>query len=164
MQKAVEKDKAPATEEQTIEQVLNIIQGDGTGKVTLSNGMECIIRKCTVRSSGTVIWFIENVVDEIVSIIKLRSQEDAELKNSGLEELSSAESITTLMTRGSTKEFLKLISKHFDHTVKVLSSLTDMSEELFFDMELDDAVLVIRGIYEVNARFFTQKVLPQLKR
>lgn len=57
---------------------------------------------------------------------------------------------------------LKLISNNWDEVVNVLSKLSNLKKEEVEELDLDDAVLLVKRAVEINYTFFIRKVLPLL--
>ena len=57
---------------------------------------------------------------------------------------------------------LKLISLHYEDTVAVASQLSSLDLATVYELEADDALVLVQSIIVLNQDFFTKKVLPTL--
>lgn len=120
----------------------DVVRLEGAGV----EGKEVEIRVCKVRDIPNFTRFVAILFMELkVSIENLDNLEEA---------------VKEKFSNGA--EILKLISNHFGDVSSLLSTLTNLTKEEVEDLDLDDAVAVVRKVIEINYDFFTRKVFPLL--
>jgi hypothetical protein len=111
--------------------------------VTTSDGGEVAVKKVTLRTLPSLVEYLQTVIDSLVVT-------DTVTGESRMIDMHSPQAV------------LHLISKHLKPTYGVVLSLTSLKEDQLLDMPMDDVLLVVQRLWEVNATFFTQKIVPLL--
>jgi hypothetical protein len=114
--------------------VINVTLPDGTTR-------DVQIFKCKARQIGYVMKFLASA-----------------FKSMGANTFSDATNLAANMQNPAL--LLGMISDVMDDAITTATRLTDIDEELFKDLELDDALAIILAVWTVNQNFFLARVLP----
>lgn len=110
-----------------------------TPSVTLADGSKVVVKKVSLRTFGPVLDFVRKVFDGL--------------------DIHGGIPMIDLLSPG---PILQLISKNLEDAYGVIVLLSNVEKEKLLDLDLDDALLIALKIVEVNKRFFTEKILPQV--
>jgi hypothetical protein len=121
-------------------EAINTLYGtEGSIKLD-SSGLEVKVKRINVRSLGTVLGLVNNILKEI-----------------GV----GADGKVTINLQDSAMLF-NILSKVPDEATKMCEVLSSLSKEKIEELELDDALQLFTAVLEVNRAFFTQKIKPKL--
>lgn len=113
--------------------------------ITLQDDSEVLVYRCRVKHIGAVVRLIRSI------LASLGITDFTNVKMSDLEKkISDAEFI------------LNLISNSVEDFSEAIASLTSLDKDKFDELELDDAMIVIKKVLEVNYDFFINSVLPKV--
>lgn len=107
--------------------------------VTLEMGTVVSIRKCKVKDTSSALRLMK-VLFDTVGIKRLSDVATLDLEN-----------IDTI---------LQLIANAQEPLFAIAADLSGMTEAEFDELEIDDAIRIILKAFEVNKRFFLDRVLP----
>jgi uncharacterized protein YkvS len=98
---------------------------------------------------------------ELTSMMKEVSKRQEGLINEGVSPyLTDPTGIVQEVMANGGSLALKLVSGLTGVTPKLAAMFTDLTEEQFKDLELDEVMLVVYAIFARNYNFFTQRLLP----
>jgi len=114
-------------------------------RVTLPDGEELPVQifKCKARQIGYVMKFLASA-----------------FKAMGASTFTDASEMAAGMQNPVT--LLTMIADVLDDAIATACLLTDIDEETFKDLELDDAVAIILAVWMINQSFFLTRVLPMI--
>ncbi len=132
----------------TVDAVKELVRKD---TVTLSDGRKVEARLCKVKDIPVFVGFVGMVFAQLgVTDVPLSDQK-------------AIEAIVT--TRVNDPSFiLKLISENTGKVFEVVAGFTNLSLAEVEELDIDDAVIVCQRVVEINYSFFTQRVLPVLRK
>jgi len=109
--------------------------------ITLKDGTDVTVFKCKPSNLGSVLNLI------VVA-----------MKSSGISQLGQAPDLLR-----DPVNLLQLIANLTEPLFKTCAEMCSLRYDTLVDLELDDAVKVVRGVAEVNIHFFTENVLPLVR-
>ena len=111
--------------------------------VTMPDGSEREVNifKCKARQIGYVMKFLAGA-----------------FKAMGVDTFSDAAEMTAGLSNPA--HLLNLLSGIMDDAIFTAAMLTDIEEKDFMELDLDDALAVVMGVWSVNQAFFLSRVLP----
>lgn len=109
-------------------------------------GKQVELRICKTRHIPVVVGFISSLATEL----DLRISEGADVSQRLLLHFDNIGFI------------LKLISNHSDAFFNIITLLTNLSKEQVEELDLDELLIVVKGVVEVNKHFFLRRVAPAL--
>lgn len=136
--------------------------------VKLQDGREVPIKPAKVKHLRQITEFVQEFVntfnsEELVRLLSGVSQ----MQQEKIAEGSSAYSLNTgelvQKVAGDASLILRIFNSGVDAFSKLVPLFSDLSLEEFEDLELDDAALLVFGIFGRNYHFFTQRVLPVIQ-
>ena len=161
-----------ATQSNDMLLAVNAIFNEGKNDVVLKSGKTVTIRPATMGQLPLVMLFFGDVmvgidpsnfallVDSIVHTQKLAIARGEDPNNIDLRELATDELVSKAFNHTSLLSLL--LSAVFQHLPKLVTAFTNLTEEEFRSLELDEGALVAGGIFTLNYSFFTQSLLPIL--
>ncbi len=131
----------PATEDEATEATIEA--GDAIANepviVELGDGREVEIRRCKVLQISRVLRLVRDFFKDL-KVEKIGDIPQVDLQNPTM--------------------LLGLLVDYADQVFEVTSMLTSLDEKDMQELEMDDAILVVREVWLLNQNFFLQKILP----
>jgi len=131
----------PATEQEATD--ATIAAGDVIANtpvtVELSDGRKVEIRRCKVLQISRVLRLVSDFFSEL-KVKKIGDLPQIDLQDPSV--------------------ILQLFANYADQVFEVTALLTSLNEEEMQELEMDDAILVVREVWLLNQNFFLQKILP----
>lgn len=131
----------PATEEEATE--ATIAAGDVIANepvvVQLGDGRDVEIRRCKVLQISRVLRLVSDFFNDL-KVTKVGDLPQIDLQNPSI--------------------ILQLFANYADQVFEVTALLTSLSEEEMKELDMDDAILVVREVWLLNQNFFLHKILP----
>jgi hypothetical protein len=165
MQAVTEKDTQNPEEVASLADTLDVLDAKGNGVVTLEeSGRVVLIRKCTVRASGRVIEFLNAAFADVLHYLRLVGKERGASTptDPALTALAQGEGmeagVLASLEKESTQYILQAIAKYWEQLPPVVASLSDLTEEEYRELTVDDGILVLYTIWMVNKNFFSNRV------
>lgn len=116
-----------------------------SGKVTLSDETEVMVRVCSGRVLPDALALVAKVAEDL----NLDFRDAAKIQDKLLEQVANVSFI------------LQLISKYTKDVYVLLVQLSNVKDvDALMDMPLDDLAAVAIKVVEVNRDFFTSRILP----
>jgi hypothetical protein len=148
--KAALTEKEQANEEASLEELASIAEmldpdAPNCVTVTLPDGgpLEVDIYKCKARQLGSVMRFMAHALTEM----KIENMKDAE------------DMVTQLNSPG---RILALLGGVVDEAMEVAATMTSIDIETMHELDVDEALGVVMGVWIVNQAFFLQRVMPMI--
>jgi len=134
----------PATEEQATEATIEA--GDAIANepvmVQLSDGRDVEIRRCKVLQISRVLRLLSDFFNEM-KVKRVGDLPKVDLQNPTV--------------------LLNLLANYADQVFEVSAMLTSLEEKDVQQLEMDDAILVVREVWLLNQNFFLKKILPMVQ-
>ncbi len=131
----------PASKEEVTE--ATIAAGDKIANeprfVEIGDGREVEIRRCKVMQISRVLRLVSDFFGEL-EIKRVGDIPQIDLQNPSI--------------------LLKLFAGYAEQVFEVASNLTSLTKEEMQELEMDDAILIVREVWLLNQSFFLQKILP----
>jgi hypothetical protein len=133
--------REPASEQETTD--ATIAAGDAIANVPmtveLGDGREVEIRRCKVLQISRVLRLVSDFFNDL-KVTKVGDLPQIDLQNPSI--------------------ILQLFANYADQVFEVTSLLTSLDEKEMRDLDMDDAILVVREVWLLNQNFFLEKILP----
>ncbi len=164
--------EAPATANQDLALAATSLFGGTTNRVTLRSGEVVTVYPAKVRQLSMVIDLFSRIVlsldqEALGALVTMISDEQKKAIADGKDpnsidmgELAQAKMVRTAF--GNVSLLRQLFMSVMDGLPELVVSFTSMSAESFQDLEIDEGMLVMGGIFMLNYSFFTQKLPPML--
>lgn len=168
-------DAVPDTPEQQsndlLAAALTIFENGGT-KFTLQDGFEAEIYPAKMKQMAPTMRFFHQVVgsletSQLATLIDVVGKKQKEYLAEGkdprtidIKELVSSDVISDAF--GNASIISLLFSAAFDYLPGFVKLFTNIPEEKYGDLDFDEGVIVVVGIFVLNYHFFTQRLLPLL--
>ena len=135
----------PASDEETTK--ATIAAGDAIANVPviveLSDGREVEIRRCKVLQISRVLRLVSDFFSDM-KVKRVGDLPNIDLQNPGV--------------------LLNLLANYADQVFEVSAMLTSLEEDEVKELEMDDAILVVREVWLLNQNFFLEKILPMVQK
>lgn len=134
----------PATPEEATQATIDAGDtiADAPHDITLADGVTKVeIRRCKVLQLSGVLRLVRDFFTDL-KVEKVGDVPKIDLQNPTV--------------------LLKLFTDYADQVFAVSSSLTSLSEDEMINLDMDDAILVVREVWVLNQNFFLQKILPMV--
>lgn len=102
------------------------------------------VHKCKARQIGYVMRFLANA-----------------FKSMGIKDFKEAAGVVERLK--DPNNLLNILSDIMEDAISTAAILTDLEEEQFQNLDLDDAVAVMLAVWTVNQAFFSARVLPMIQ-
>lgn len=134
----------PATEQEATEATIEA--GDAIANepviVQLGDGRDVEIRRCKVLQISRVLRLVSDFFNDL-KVTKIGDLPQIDLQNPAI--------------------ILQLFANYADQVFEVTALLTSLEEDEMKELEMDDAILVVREVWLLNQNFFLQKILPMVQ-
>jgi hypothetical protein len=117
--------------------VVNIIGPDG-------DPLEVEIYKCKARQLGNVMRFLSHALSEL-----------------NIENMKDAEDMMDKLNHPG--RILSLLGNVVDEAMDVAATMSSIDAETMRELDVDDALGVVMGVWLVNQAFFLQRVMPMIQ-
>lgn len=135
----------PASDEEATE--ATIAAGDTIANqpmiVELSDGREVEIRRCKVLQISRVLRLVSDFFSDM-KVKRVGDLPNIDLQNPAI--------------------LLNLLANYADQVFEVSAMLTSLEEDEVKELEMDDAILVVREVWLLNQNFFLEKILPMVQK
>lgn len=136
--------------------------------VVLSDSRKVAIRAAKVKHLRQITEFVQTFIqnfepEELVTLLKRVSERQQHLIAEGSSPYSLDTSGIVKEVAGEASLLLRIISTGIEAFAKLAPIFSEVTSEEFEDLELDDAALLVFGIFGRNYHFFTQRVLPVIQ-
>lgn len=129
---------------ETVEEVAEALAPPPSPTVTLSDGRTVTVEKCKVINIGIVVDLLRTAFD----ILDIKGPN---VDGYGLEDKLMNPSF-----------ILQLISECSEKVTKVGASLCSLDSVEFNNLDMDDAMLILKKEWDINSDFFLRKILPMV--
>ena len=131
----------PASEQDTTDATIEA--GDAVANVPviveLGDGREVEIHRCKVLQISRVLRLVSDFFNDL-KVTKVGDLPQIDLQNPSI--------------------ILQLFANYADQVFEVTSLLTSLDEKEMRELDMDDAILVVREVWLLNQNFFLEKILP----
>lgn len=136
--------------------------------VILSDSRKVAIKAAKVKHLRQVTEFVQTFIqnfepEELVTLLQRVSERQQDLIAGGSSPYSLNTSELVKEVAGEASLLLRIVNTGIEAFAKLAPIFSDITEEEFEDLELDDAALLVFGIFGRNYHFFTQRVLPVIQ-
>jgi len=107
--------------------------------IQLADGRDVEIRRCKVLQISRVLRLVSDFFNEL-KVTKLGDLPAIDLQNPAL--------------------ILQLFANYADQVFEVAAMLTSLDKKEMEELEMDDAILIVREVWLLNQNFFLLKILP----
>lgn len=138
---AAQMQQQPASEEDATEATIAAgdVIADVPRVVQLTDGREVEIRRCKVLQISRVLRLVSDFFAEL-KVEKVGDLPKVDLQNPAI--------------------ILNLLANYTDQVFEVGAMLTSLDDKEMQDLDMDDAILVVREVWLLNQSFFLQRILP----
>ena len=136
--------------------------------VILSDSRKVAIKAAKVKHLRQVTEFVQTFIqnfepEELVTLLQRVSERQQNLIAGGSSPYSLNTSELVKEVAGEASLLLRIVNTGIEAFAKLAPIFSEITEEEFEDLELDDAALLVFGIFGRNYHFFTQRVLPVIQ-
>ena len=135
----------PATDQEATD--ATIAAGDTIANqpviVELGDGREVEIRRCKVLQISRVLRLVSDFFTDM-KVKRVGDLPSIDLQNPAI--------------------LLNLLANYADQVFEVSAMLTSLEEDEIKELEMDDAILVVREVWLLNQNFFLEKILPMVQK
>ena len=134
-----------------------------------SSQRRVVVRPATMRTIGNLMQLFASIITNmnpttlailVGGVSDYQRQAIAEGKDPNKLDMSPEKIIEKAL--GNTSILSELSAAAMDAMPKVINNFSDLTEDEFLDMPLDDATTIVGKVFMVNYDFFTQRLLPTL--
>lgn len=140
--------------------------GDTPTEYTTKAGVKVEFNAAKLKHFRAVVDVVEEFINsfdqsQLVNIIdKVSAKQEQVLAGENPEPLNLNDTVKEICGHGSL--IVKLVSGSFDRLVKIVPLFCNLSEEDLGELDMDEASIIIFGVFAKNYQFFTQQVLPAI--
>lgn len=136
--------------------------------VTLSNDRVVAIKAAKVKHLRQITEFVQTFIqnfeaEELVGILQRVSERQQRLLAEGSSAYSLNTSALVKEVAGEASLLLRVITTGIEAFSKLAPIFSEITEEEFEELDLDDAAVLVFGIFGRNYHFFIQRVLPVIQ-
>lgn len=136
--------------------------------VTLADGRQVAIKAAKVKHLRQITGFVQTFIqefqpEELVSLLSRVSARQQTLIAEGSSPYTLNTSELVKDVAGEASLFLRIVSTGIDAFAKLVPLFSEISSEEFEELDLDDAAVLIFGVFGRNYHFFIQRVLPVIQ-
>ena len=136
--------------------------------VTFADGREVVIKAAKVKHLRQITLFVQTFIqefqpEELVSLLSRVSARQQAMIAEGSSPYALNTSELVKDVAGEASLFLRIVSTGIDAFAKLVPMFSEISCDEFEELDLDDAAVLIFGVFGRNYHFFIQRVLPVIQ-